>query len=143
MEFLLGDNQISMKGSDPCKLSALKQYISLQCRCHSSYQGEDKNLVWKLNLYLQFGHQLHVYHFRFKYLHSANILVTPVNLTVDDMADVSVQVVVIGCGISGIAATKCMIDGGYDVIALEKSSFLGGLWHYSDTNYGVMKFTHM
>eukprot|EP00002_Diphylleia_rotans_P023753 TRINITY_DN4674_c0_g2_i1.p1 TRINITY_DN4674_c0_g2~~TRINITY_DN4674_c0_g2_i1.p1 ORF type:complete len:523 (-),score=99.94 TRINITY_DN4674_c0_g2_i1:186-1754(-) len=53
------------------------------------------------------------------------------------------DVIVIGGGISGIAALKCSLEGGLKTILLEGSNRLGGLWAYSEKEYGVMSFTHI
>ncbi|XP_012934772.1 flavin-containing monooxygenase 5 [Aplysia californica] len=51
--------------------------------------------------------------------------------------------VVIGAGISGLVTAKCLKEDGYDVIMLERSSDVGGLWTFREHDYGVMKFTHI
>ncbi|GFN74209.1 hypothetical protein PoB_000071500 [Plakobranchus ocellatus] len=53
------------------------------------------------------------------------------------------DVVVIGAGISGLATAKCLKDDGFDVVVLERSGDIGGLWNYREDDYGVMKFTHI
>lgn len=55
----------------------------------------------------------------------------------------TVDVVVIGAGISGLAAAKCLLDDGFKVTLLERSGDIGGLWTYRENDYGVMRFTHM
>lgn len=55
----------------------------------------------------------------------------------------TVDVVVIGAGISGLAAAKCLLDDGFKVTVLERSGYIGGLWTYRENDYGVMRFTHM
>lgn len=55
----------------------------------------------------------------------------------------TVDVVVIGAGISGLAAAKCLLDDGLKVTVLERSGDIGGLWTYRENDYGVMRFTHM
>lgn len=55
----------------------------------------------------------------------------------------TVDVVVIGAGISGLAAAKCLLDDGFKVTVLERSCDIGGLWTYRENDYGVMRFTHM
>lgn len=55
----------------------------------------------------------------------------------------TVDVVVIGAGISGLAAEKCLLDDGFKVTVLERSGDIGGLWTYRENDYGVMRFTHM
>lgn len=55
----------------------------------------------------------------------------------------TVDVVVIGAGISGLAAAKCLQDDGFKVTVLERSGDIGGLWTYRENDYGVMRFTHM
>ena len=54
-----------------------------------------------------------------------------------------IEVLVIGAGISGVATVKCMRDAGFKVLAVERTGDVGGLWHYKEKAYGVMKFTHM
>ena len=54
-----------------------------------------------------------------------------------------IQALVIGAGISGVATVKCMRDAGFEVLALERTGDVGGLWNYKEKGYGVMKFTHM
>lgn len=53
------------------------------------------------------------------------------------------DVVVIGAGISGLTTAKCLKDDGFDVVLLERSGDIGGLWTYREDDYGVMKFTHI
>lgn len=55
----------------------------------------------------------------------------------------TVDVVVIGAGISGLCAAKCLLDDGFKVTVLERSGDIGGLWTYRENDYGVMRFTHM
>lgn len=55
----------------------------------------------------------------------------------------TVDVVVIGAGISGLAAAKCLLDDGFKVTVLERSGDIGGLWTYRENDYGVMRFTHI
>jgi len=43
------------------------------------------------------------------------------------------RVAVVGAGISGIAAIKCCLDEGLDVVCYESRNDLGGLWNYMDT----------
>lgn len=54
-----------------------------------------------------------------------------------------VDVCIIGAGISGVVTAKCLKDANFSVVVLEKSDYVGGLWHYSEDNYGVMRCTHM
>lgn len=56
---------------------------------------------------------------------------------------VTTDVLVLGAGISGLVTAKCMRDVGLDVVVLERSGDVGGLWAYKERAYGVMKFTHM
>ena len=51
--------------------------------------------------------------------------------------------IVIGAGISGIATVKCLRDVGLNVLCLERSNHVGGLWTFREKGYGVMRFTHM
>ena len=53
------------------------------------------------------------------------------------------EVLVVGAGISGIAAAKCMRDAGFKVEVFERSGDVGGLWTFKPKAYGVMSFTHM
>lgn len=53
------------------------------------------------------------------------------------------DVAVIGSGISGLATAKCLLDDQFDIIVYEKTSDIGGLWHFREDAYGVMRFTHM
>ena len=43
------------------------------------------------------------------------------------------RVAVIGAGVSGLAAVKCCLDEGLDVVCLESRNDLGGLWNYTET----------
>ena len=43
------------------------------------------------------------------------------------------RVAVIGAGVSGLAAIKCCLDEGLDVVCFEKRNDLGGLWNYTET----------
>ena len=60
-----------------------------------------------------------------------------------DGQEVRTDVIVIGAGISGIATAKCMRDAGFEVVVLERSGDVGGLWTFKEKAYGVMRFTHM
>ena len=51
--------------------------------------------------------------------------------------------IVIGAGISGVTTVKCMKDVGFEVLCLERTGDVGGLWTFKEKGYGVMKFTHM
>ena len=42
-------------------------------------------------------------------------------------------VAVIGAGASGLAAVKCCLDEGLEPVCYEMSSYIGGLWHYTET----------
>lgn len=53
------------------------------------------------------------------------------------------DVVVVGGGISGLVAGKCMRDDGFKVIIIERTGEIGGLWTYRECDYGVMRCTHM
>ncbi|RCN32036.1 Flavin-binding monooxygenase-like protein [Ancylostoma caninum] len=52
---------------------------------------------------------------------------------------------VIGAGVSGLTATKHLLENGMDVVCFEKSQHIGGLWRYNEEDregYGsVMKNT--
>ena len=56
---------------------------------------------------------------------------------------VKTDVLVLGAGISGLVTAKCVLDAGFDVVVLERTGDVGGLWTYKEKGYGVMKFTHM
>ncbi|PFH59707.1 hypothetical protein XA68_11970 [Ophiocordyceps unilateralis] len=43
----------------------------------------------------------------------------------------SIRIVVIGLGPAGLTALKCLRDEGFDVVALERRSEVGGLWSYN------------
>jgi len=43
------------------------------------------------------------------------------------------RVAVVGAGVSGLAAVKCCLDEGLDVVCFESRNDLGGLWNYTDT----------
>ena len=53
------------------------------------------------------------------------------------------DIAVIGAGISGIATAKCLLDDKFKIVVYEKSDHIGGLWHFTEEGYGVMRFTHM
>lgn len=54
------------------------------------------------------------------------------------------DVVVVGAGISGLVTAKCLKDSGFtNVVVLERSGDIGGLWTFRENDYGVMRFTHM
>lgn len=53
------------------------------------------------------------------------------------------DVIVIGAGISGLATAKCLKDSGFQVVVLERTGEVGGLWTFREHDYGVMRFTHM
>jgi hypothetical protein len=42
------------------------------------------------------------------------------------------QVAVIGAGASGLAAIKCCLDEGLEPVCFERSSYISGLWHYTE-----------
>ena len=41
------------------------------------------------------------------------------------------RVAVIGAGASGLAAIKCCLDEGFEPTCLERTDYIGGLWHYT------------
>jgi len=43
------------------------------------------------------------------------------------------RVAVVGAGVSGLAAIKCCLDEGLDVVCFESRNDLGGLWNYTET----------
>lgn len=53
------------------------------------------------------------------------------------------DVVVIGAGISGLVAAKCMKEDGFKVTVIERTGEIGGLWTFREHDYGVMRCTHM
>ena len=53
------------------------------------------------------------------------------------------QAIIIGGGISGLAALKTLSEKGISCVLYEAKEYHGGLWHYDRNNYGVMEFTHM
>lgn len=53
------------------------------------------------------------------------------------------EVVVIGAGVSGLVAAKCLRDDGFKVTIIERTSDIGGLWTFRENDYGVMRCTHM
>ncbi|XP_072180490.1 flavin-containing monooxygenase 5-like [Diadema setosum] len=53
------------------------------------------------------------------------------------------DVCVIGAGISGLAAAKCLRESGLDVVVYERTGEVGGLWVFREHDYGVMRFTHI
>lgn len=57
------------------------------------------------------------------------------------MADFDVAV--IGAGVSGVATLKCVLEVGLSAVCFEKTDHVGGLWHFTEDGYGVMRFTHM
>ena len=42
------------------------------------------------------------------------------------------RVAVIGEGASGLAAVKCCLDEGLNVVCFERGHYIGGLWHYTE-----------
>src|SRR5689334_17407527 len=42
------------------------------------------------------------------------------------------RVAVIGAGVSGLAATKCLLDEGLEPVVFEQRSEIGGLWNYHE-----------
>jgi len=61
----------------------------------------------------------------------------------DQTTVVEHDAIVIGAGISGLATAKCLKDDGFDVLLLERSCEVGGLWVFRENDYGVMSFTHI
>ncbi|XP_071829130.1 flavin-containing monooxygenase 5-like [Apostichopus japonicus] len=57
--------------------------------------------------------------------------------------NVITDVCVIGAGISGLVTAKCMRDVGFDVVVIERTNDVGGLWVFKEKGYGVMRFTHI
>ncbi|GFR68218.1 dimethylaniline monooxygenase [N-oxide-forming] [Elysia marginata] len=48
------------------------------------------------------------------------------------MTSVSQRVAVIGAGASGLTAIKCCLDEGLTPVCFERTTHIGGLWHYHD-----------
>jgi dimethylaniline monooxygenase (N-oxide forming) len=42
------------------------------------------------------------------------------------------RVAVIGAGVSGLAAAKCLLDEGLEPVVYEQAAQIGGLWNYDD-----------
>ncbi|KAI8772429.1 dimethylaniline monooxygenase [N-oxide-forming] 5 [Biomphalaria glabrata] len=59
------------------------------------------------------------------------------------MTDFESDVVVLGAGVSGLVTAKCLLEDGFKVCIIEKTSDIGGLWTYREKDYGVMKCTHI
>eukprot|EP00117_Sycon_ciliatum_P024226 scpid37421/ scgid20379/ Dimethylaniline monooxygenase [N-oxide-forming] 5; Dimethylaniline oxidase 5; Hepatic flavin-containing monooxygenase 5 len=53
------------------------------------------------------------------------------------------DVAVIGAGVSGVSALKCVLEAGLSAVCFEKTEHVGGLWHFTEDGYGVMRFTHI
>ncbi|XP_071085256.1 flavin-containing monooxygenase 5-like isoform X1 [Haliotis cracherodii] len=53
------------------------------------------------------------------------------------------DVIIIGAGISGLVTAKCLKDDGLNVVVLERTGEVGGLWTFRENDYGVMRFTHI
>ena len=61
-----------------------------------------------------------------------------------DTPRINTDAVVIGAGVSGVAAAKCLKEAGHEVLVLEKTSDAGGQWTFrEDECGGVMSFTRM
>lgn len=41
------------------------------------------------------------------------------------------RVCIVGAGSSGLTATKCFVEEGYEVTTFERNGHVGGLWHYN------------
>ena len=54
---------------------------------------------------------------------------------------VAVEMLVIGAGVSGMVTAKCAAEEGVGVVVIERSDAVGGLWHYTEHGYGVMRCT--
>ena len=48
------------------------------------------------------------------------------------MASNPPRVAIVGAGASGLAAVKCCLDEGLSPVCFERTSYIGGLWHYTD-----------
>jgi hypothetical protein len=53
------------------------------------------------------------------------------------------DVAVIGAGISGVTTAKNLRQDGLTVVVLEATDHVGGLWQFTESGYGVMRFTHI
>ena len=61
----------------------------------------------------------------------------------EEKEKVRTDVLIVGAGISGVATAKCLKESGFEVLVLERTNDVGGLWTFKEKGYGVMKFTHM
>ena len=64
-------------------------------------------------------------------------------LTMAEDTPTKCDVIVLGAGISGLVAAKCLRESGLSVVVLERTGEVGGLWTFRENDYGVMRFTHM
>ena len=53
------------------------------------------------------------------------------------------DVAIIGAGISGLATLKNCIQEGLSAVCFERTDHVGGLWQFTDEDYGVMRCTHI
>ncbi len=44
-----------------------------------------------------------------------------------------IRIAVIGAGVSGVAAAKCILDKGLEPVVFEQGAALGGIWRYDET----------
>ncbi len=49
------------------------------------------------------------------------------------MSTTNKRICVIGAGCTGLAAMKCCLDEGLEVVGFERSPDIGGLWRYTET----------
>jgi dimethylaniline monooxygenase (N-oxide forming) len=59
------------------------------------------------------------------------------------MAATDYDVVVMGAGISGVAAAKNLLEAGLRIKVIESTDHVGGLWQFTEDGYGVTSFTHI
>ena len=48
------------------------------------------------------------------------------------MSSQAKRVAVIGAGVSGLAAAKCLLDEGLTPVVFEQSAHIGGIWNYDE-----------
>ena len=58
-----------------------------------------------------------------------------------DTQRINTDAIVVGAGASGVVAAKCLKEAGHEVLLLEKTSDIGGLWTFREDECGVMSFT--
>ena len=58
-----------------------------------------------------------------------------------DTQRINTDAIVVGAGASGVVVAKCLKEAGHEVLLLEKTSDIGGLWTFREDECGVMSFT--